>query len=126
MLKITLSARKTAEELPPTAHEILRDNPFTPTATLAQSILKHSPLLNELVIVREWLQDSAPTPILPEPSNGYWKFTKLRLTQSQRTGNKRDVETLVQEMDPDAVNRDDMRVLAADDAVSNFFSVCGF
>ena len=110
--------RKTAAPLPPTAHELLRDNPFTPTSTLAQSIMRHCPLLNELVIVREWLHDCAPAPIVPEAANGYWKFTKHRLTQAQRTGNRKDVETLVQELDPDAVNRDDVRVLAADDAVS--------
>ena len=78
----------------------------------------HSPLLNELVVVREWLHDDAPPPRLPEATNGYWTFTKHRLLQGLRTGNKKEIETLVSELDPDAVNRDDGKVLAGDDAVS--------
>ena len=81
--------------------------------------MKHSPLLNELVIVREWLHDTAPNPHPPEATTGYWKFTHLRLQQAQRTGDMRDVQKLVKQLDPDAVNRsNDGKVLSADDAVS--------
>lgn len=80
--------------------------------------MKNSHLLNELVVVREWLHDSAPTPRPPEATTGYWKFTKHRLLQGLRTGNKKEVEPLVTELDPDAVNReDDSKGLSADDAV---------
>ena len=96
---------------------LLKENPYTPTHTLAQSIMKRSRLLNELVIVREWLHDSAPEPHLPEATIGYWNFTKHRVVHGRRMGNKKDLDTLVAELDPDAVNRDDGRVLSADDAV---------
>lgn len=110
--------RKTEPSSRPTARALLKENPYTPTATLAQSIMVHSPLLNELVVVREWLHDDAPPPRLPEATTGYWNFTKHRLLQGLRTGNKKEIETLVSELDPDAVNRDDGKVLAGDDAVS--------
>lgn len=81
--------------------------------------MAHSPLLKELVIVREWLHDNAPTPRPPEAATGYWKFTRLRLEQARRINNSPDVDKLVIELDPDAGNREDNgRVLAADDAVS--------
>ena len=99
---------------------MLRQNPYTPTVTLADSILAHSPLLNELVIVREWLHDNAPAPHPPEAATGYWKFTRLRLEQARRLGNSTDADKLVTELDPDAGNRENNgRVLAAEDAVSD-------
>ena len=79
-----------------------------------------SPLLSELVVVREWLHDSAPSPasIDPGATNGYWRFTRNALLQGKRTG--RMGAGLVTELDPDAVNRDgvDEKGLAPDDAVS--------
>ncbi|TDL18237.1 hypothetical protein BD410DRAFT_775281 [Rickenella mellea] len=117
LLQAVLPARKTETPLPPTARELLSENPYTPTATLAQSIMAHSRLLSELVVVREWLHDCAPPPRAPEATTGYWKGTRLRLMQGMRTGNKKEVEALVKELDPDAVNRvDDGKGLAADDA----------
>ncbi len=74
-----------------------------------------SPLFAELVVVREWLQDTAPLPPAPEANTGYWKFTKHNVMQSLRMGNNRD--GLVREMDPDAVNREEGKSLASDDAV---------
>ncbi|KAJ7063608.1 nuclear pore protein 84/107 [Mycena amicta] len=114
LLQAVMPARKT-ESLPmPTIRDLLAENPYTPTSTLAQAILHASPLLSELVAVREWLQDSAPLPQHPEATTGYWKFTKHGVMQSRRIGgNSRD--GLVKEMDPDAVNREDGRMLAADD-----------
>ena len=95
-------------------------NPYTPPATLAQSIMHSSPLLSELVVVREWLHDSAPSPasIDPGATNGYWRFTRNALLQGKRTG--RTGAGLVTEMDPDAVNREGVeeKGLAPDDAVS--------
>jgi nuclear pore complex protein Nup107 len=73
--------------------------------------------------MREWLHDTAPSPHPPEAATGYWKFTNLRLQQAQRTGDRRDVEKLVKELDPDAVNRaSGGKVLSADDAVSKRIS----
>lgn len=113
-----LRARKIEHEHTSSARDLLRKNPYTPTATLAQAILRHSPLLNELVIVREWLHDTAPPPSVPETATGYWRFTRLRLQQAERTGDRKDVESLVTELDPDAANREDNgKVLSADDAV---------
>lgn len=79
--------------------------------------MNSSPLLSELIVVREWLHDTAPTPQHPEATTGYWKFTKHNLLQSMRTGTGHR-DGLVKEMDPDAVNREDGKSLAADDAVS--------
>jgi len=76
-----------------------------------------SPLLTELIVVREWLQETAPAPAPPEANTGYWKFTKHTIMQGIRTGHgQRD--GLVSGMDPDAVNKGDGASLAADDAVS--------
>lgn len=111
-------ARKTDAPAFPSARQILTENPYTPTSTLAQAIMNTSPLLAELIVVREWLQETAPAPLPVEATTGYWKFTKYNVMQSLRTGaGHRD--GLVKEMDPDAVNRDKEsgRGLAADDTV---------
>jgi len=77
--------------------------------------MNSSPLLSELVVVREWLQDTAPPPPHPEATTGYWKFTKHNVLQGIRSGNAyRD--GLVKELDPDAPNREQGRALASDDA----------
>ena len=76
-----------------------------------------SPLLTELVVVREWLHETASSPQHPEATTGYWKFTKHNVMQALRTG-QGTREGLVAEFDPDAVNKGDGKSLAADDAVS--------
>ncbi|KIM73767.1 hypothetical protein PILCRDRAFT_828819 [Piloderma croceum F 1598] len=53
----------------------------------------------------------------PEATTGYWEFTKYSVMQALMTGSGRD--GLVREMDPDAINREEGRTLAADDAVSS-------
>lgn len=70
-------------------------------------------------MVREWLHETAPQPQHPEAlaTTGYWKFTKHGIMQALRTGAGRD--GLVREMDPDAVNRETGRSLAADDSVGS-------
>lgn len=83
--------------------------------------MKASPLLTELIVVREWLQETAPSPSPPEANNGYWKFTKAALWQSFRTGHG-PREGTVSEMDPDAVNRGEGGTLASDDAVSAYLN----
>ncbi|KAF5319206.1 hypothetical protein D9619_008447 [Psilocybe cf. subviscida] len=115
LLQAVIPARKTESHRTLTAKELLLENPYTPTSTLAQAIMNASPLLAELIVVREWLQEAAPTPALPEVTNGYWKFTKHTVMQNLRTGHG-PREGLVSEMDPDAVNRGDGAALVADDA----------
>jgi nuclear pore complex protein Nup107 len=83
-----------------------------------------SPLLSELVVVREWLHETAPQPQHAEATTGYWKFTKHNVMQALRTGSGRD--GLVREMDPDSVNREEGRTLAADDAVSSSLICVGY
>jgi hypothetical protein len=83
--------------------------------------------LSELVVVREWLHDTAPPPPRPDASTGYWRFTKHRVTQGRWTGNTgRAAENVVREMDPDAVVREAEigRSLAGDDAVRSGFASC--
>ncbi|KXN92482.1 hypothetical protein AN958_07429 [Leucoagaricus sp. SymC.cos] len=114
LLQAVMPARKTEVPAKKTPRDLLAENPYTPTATLAQALMETSPLFSELVVVREWLQDTAPLPSPPEANTGYWKFTKHSVMQSLRTGNNRD--GLVREMDPDAVNREEGKTLASDDA----------
>ncbi|PPQ84939.1 hypothetical protein CVT25_004452 [Psilocybe cyanescens] len=115
LLQAVMPAR--LADLPPTqsAQDLLLENPYTPTSTLAQAILAVSPLLTELLVVREWLQETAPAPAPPEANTGYWKFTKHTIMQGVRTGHGQR-EGLVSEMDPDAINRGDGAALAPDDA----------
>lgn len=110
----------------PSPQQLLQENPYTPTSTLAQAIMHSSRLFYELVIVREWLHDTAPPPPVPDAATGYWKFTKYQLMQALRTGNRMQSDGLVREMDPDAPNRDDTRGLAADDAVRIFVASGSF
>ena len=126
-----LSARKTEPALQPSAHALLSANPYTPTSALAQATMAASRTLSELVIVREWLHDTAPPPPRPDASTGYWRFTKHRVTQGRWTGNAgRTAENVVREMDPDAVVREaeNGRSLAGDDAVRwcSFFFLAFF
>ncbi|TFY81397.1 hypothetical protein EWM64_g2615 [Hericium alpestre] len=113
LLQALMPARKTEPEPQPTAHALLSENPYTPTATLAQAVMNASRTLTELVVVREWLHETAPQPPHPEATTGYWKFTKHRVLQALRTGGH-GADGLVQEMDPDAPTREG-RSLAADD-----------
>ena len=83
--------------------------------------------LSELVVVREWLHETAPPPPRPDASTGYWRFTKHRVTQGRWTGNTgRAAENVVREMDPDAVVREAEigHSLAGDDAVRSGFATC--
>ncbi|KAJ7221638.1 nuclear pore protein 84/107 [Mycena pura] len=114
LLQAVMPARKTEAAPMPTVHDLLSENPYTPTSTLAQAIMNASPLLTELIAVREWLQDIAPPPQHPEATTGYWRFTKHGVMQSLRMGGTAR-DGLVREMDPDAVNHGDGRMLAADD-----------
>lgn len=76
-----------------------------------------SPLLTELVVVREWLHETAPLDLGPGPATGYWKFTKYQLLQNARMGKGKQRDGGVAgEMDPDAATREGS-VLAADDIV---------
>lgn len=120
LTKTTFSHRKQQFPVWPSPQQLLQENPYTPTSTLAQAIMHSSRLFYELVIVREWLHDTAPPPPVPDAATGYWKFTKYQLMQALRTGNRMQSDGLVREMDPDAPNRDDTRGLAADDAVRIF------
>ncbi|KAH7886730.1 nuclear pore protein 84/107 [Phlebopus sp. FC_14] len=115
LLQALMPARKTEPQAYPHPRTLLAQNPFTPTSTLAQAIMHASPLLSELVIVREWLHDTASPPQYPEATTGYWKFTKYNAMQTLRSG-AAPREGLVAELDPDAVNKGNGRTLAADDA----------
>lgn len=106
--------RKTALPFYPQASDLLAENPYTPNSTLAQAIMHTSRLLSELVVVREWLHDTAPPPGSIDATTGYWKFTKHQLMQSLRTGKLPSPSG----MDPDAINREEGGALAPDDAVS--------
>lgn len=109
--------RKTTPPEYPHPRDLLAANPYTPPATLAQSIMHSSPLLSALVVVREWLHDSAPAPTIPGATNGYWRFTRNAVLQGKRTA--RAGAGLVTDLDPDAVNREgaDGKGLTPDDAV---------
>ena len=120
------SLRKTDPPAHPTARALLAENPYTPPAALAHATMAASRALAELVVVREWLHDTAPQPLRPDVPTGYWKFTKHRATHALRTAGAAHgpgALGIVTKLDPDAVVREDGRALAADDAVS-FCSCC--
>ena len=96
-------ARKTDPPPSQSAKDLLLESPYIPTSTLVQAIIESSPVLTELIVVREWLQEPAPTPSPPEANTGYWKFTKHIIMQSLRTGHAQR-DGLVMEMGPDVVN----------------------
>ena len=102
----------------PAPQTLLSQNPYTPTSTLAQAIMNASPVLTELVVVREWLHETAPQPRAPEAVTGYWRFTKHNVAQALRTGAAANGGALVREMDPDVLIRDEGSVLSPDDSVS--------
>lgn len=82
-------------------------------------------------IVRDWLQRTAPRTQEPELKRGYWRFTKLELMHQLRSNGPRTtasssrplINSLVQELDPDAVTRQGQSgqsvVLEPKDAVSS-------
>ncbi|OBZ72749.1 hypothetical protein A0H81_06689 [Grifola frondosa] len=118
LLQALMSLRKTAPPIYPDPRTLLASNPYTPPAILAQSTMHSSPLLSALVVVQEWLHDSAPLPSAYPlgATTGYWRFTRNAVLQGKRTG--RPGAGLVSEMDPDAINRDtsEGKGLAPDDA----------
>ncbi|KAG6856667.1 hypothetical protein H0H87_002044 [Tephrocybe sp. NHM501043] len=127
LLQAVMPARKTDPFPLPNSVKLLKENPYTPTSTLAQAVMAHSLLLTELVVVREWLQETAFVPAGPEATTGYWRFTKLGVVQAIRTGGASGVggsgggkEALVTRMDPDVIGRagERGRGLAVDDAAA--------
>ena len=111
LLQALMAARKTA-----VPQSTFCPNPYTPTSTLAQAILRASPLLTELVIVREWLHDTATQPPIPEATTGYWSFTKHMLVQNQRMPTA-PTAGVVDALDPDATTKSGGGHLASSDAV---------
>ncbi|PVG02472.1 hypothetical protein CPB86DRAFT_697475 [Serendipita vermifera] len=99
-----------------TAQEMLKANPYTPTAALYNAWLDHSSRLGELCEVQKWLEVTYKPQEPPLLSKEYWKFTRMDLKQKKRQGlNNRT--GYVRTMDPDALNRTgDSGVLNADDA----------
>ncbi|KAK7682153.1 hypothetical protein QCA50_014740 [Cerrena zonata] len=121
LLQAIMPLRKLAPQTQPDPQSLLIDNPYTPTADLANAIMGSSPFFTELVAVREWLHETAPYPPAdPGPVTGYWKFTKYEVLQNKRLGKGKEREPAggyVLDLDPDAPNRGEGRSLAADDAV---------
>ena len=115
-------ARKTAVSSLPTARALLRENPYATPRNLANHLIHHSPVLTELVITREWLQDTAPPPQIIESAAAYWNFTRLSLMHIQRSGVAGTQANLVKELDPDVLSRDPNSALTAEDAVSAFIA----
>jgi nuclear pore complex protein Nup107 len=101
----------------PTARALLRENPYATPRSLANHLIHHSPVLTELIITREWLQDTAPPPQIIESAAAYWNFTRLSLMHAQRSGAGTQAN-LAKDLDPDAISRDPACSLAAEDAVS--------
>ncbi|THH27911.1 hypothetical protein EUX98_g6279 [Antrodiella citrinella] len=115
LLQAVMPLRKMAPPTFPSPQFLIATNPYTPPATLAQAIMHASPLLTELIVVREWLHETAPLDPGPGAATGYWKFTKYQLLQNARMGKgKQKAVALVSEMDPDAGTREDS-ALASDD-----------
>ncbi|KAI0795934.1 nuclear pore protein 84/107 [Abortiporus biennis] len=126
LLQAIMPLRKTTPPAYPSPQSLIQKNPYTPISTLAQAIMHSSTLLSELVVVREWLHETAPLPDTigdsfgPGATTGYWKFTKHQVVQNLRIGSngkgKEREGGLVTELDPDAVNRGEGGGLDAEDA----------
>lgn len=81
---------------------------YTPPLTLVQSAIAASPALSELSVVKDWLHSTAYSRLHPaEVRKGYLTYTKNKLKQALRTGNKDQLGNLVDTLDPDATNRKD-------------------
>ena len=114
----TSRERRIIEDNPPrtSAAALLAENPYTPTVTVVNAILASSPMLRELVVIREWVQDFAPPPPRPESTTGYLRGTKNALAQAARMGAP-PPEWRVQTLDPDATHHGDEKTLDPDDMV---------
>ncbi|KAI5891471.1 uncharacterized protein SCHCODRAFT_02629191 [Schizophyllum commune H4-8] len=116
LLQLLTAERRIIEDNPPrtSAAALLAENPYTPTVTVVNAILTSSPMLRELVVIREWVQDFAPPPPRVEPTTGYLKGTKNALAQAARMG-AAPPEWRVQTLDPDATHHGDEKTLDPDD-----------
>ncbi|KAJ3474231.1 hypothetical protein NLI96_g12576 [Meripilus lineatus] len=129
LLQAIMPLRKMSPPSYPSAQTLLTQNPYTPTASLANAILQSSTLLQELVVVREWLHETCVVPqsgLGPGATTGYWTLTKNRIMQGVRMGGsgtgvdggkgkEREGAVLVSELDPDAPLRDS-KTLDTEDA----------
>lgn len=104
--------------------ELALDLYETPLVAI-QSILEKDPHLNELKIVREWLQDTLPAKHVVEVRKGYLTFTKNRVRAEKRAKlggaagatrygsaaasgfGPKNRGKVVKELDPDATTRSD-------------------
>ncbi|KAL1757022.1 nuclear pore protein 84/107 [Schizophyllum commune] len=116
LLQLLTAERRIIEDNPPrtSAAALLAENPYTPTVTVVNAILASSPMLRELVVIREWVQDFAPPPPRPESTTGYLRGTKNALAQAARMGAP-PPEWRVQTLDPDATHHGDEKTLDPDD-----------
>ncbi|GAA5904143.1 hypothetical protein JCM6882_003958 [Rhodosporidiobolus microsporus] len=79
-------------------------NPYTPPLTVIQRLIEGNKDLIELSAIRDWLH-SIPSSLNPaEIRRGYLPYTKNKLKQLKRTG-QRAPQGLVEELDPDALVR---------------------
>ncbi|KAL1742723.1 nuclear pore protein 84/107 [Schizophyllum fasciatum] len=116
LLQLLTAERRIIEDNPPrtSAATLLAENPYTPTVTVVNAILAASPMLRELVVIREWVQDFAPPPPRPSPNTGYLRGTKNALAQAARMGAP-PPEWRVSTLDPDATHHGDEKTLDPDD-----------
>ncbi|KAF8321303.1 hypothetical protein DL93DRAFT_2130809 [Clavulina sp. PMI_390] len=96
----------------PSPKALVLNNPYTPEITLMRQALETSPVLNELLIVRDWLQRTAPTQLETDTRKGYLRFTKIELLHQLRSSGgpsrtiaRPTVNSLTRELDPDATTR---------------------
>ncbi|GAA5832428.1 hypothetical protein JCM11251_006451 [Rhodosporidiobolus azoricus] len=79
-------------------------NPYTPPLTVVQRLIEGNKELIELSAIRDWLH-SIPSSLNPaEIRRGYLPYTKNKLKQLKRTG-QRAPQGLVEDLDPDALVR---------------------
>ncbi|KZV90878.1 hypothetical protein EXIGLDRAFT_676668 [Exidia glandulosa HHB12029] len=107
LIQILTSSRILKSDRGHTAQQVLEANPFTPLAPLLQRLVSHSDTLQELMAVREWAEETAPSPQAPETRKGFWNFTRHRIVHNKRVAGSRAANTgnIVKELDLDAVNR---------------------
>ncbi|GJJ14822.1 hypothetical protein Clacol_009090 [Clathrus columnatus] len=116
LLQNIYGARKTVIADLLTPSELLQNNPFATPKTIVNHLIQNSTVLTELLVTREWLRDTAPSPQLVESAPAYRNFTRLNVLHNQRVGPMDRQANLVKELDPDATIREAGMTLAGEDA----------
>ena len=101
------------------------DARFMSDLSLVSRLFESDAALQELLIVKQWLERSHDPVVPVEVRNGYWEFTRRALERSDRHKNAAG-EMLLTELDPDATSRQKRPLHVDDQNYENAFLECVF